>query len=125
MSDLIAYVTCVKSVWGGGGGGRKEIRERGFCAFFPSPPLFCSCYVGLCLMRSYQQSQVMTAWTDQMHMLEDLHNILKDIIILKVNFMYHRQLFWFVQLKCRAVVKGGEGFPLGYCDPCLLSLKNR
>ena len=37
--------------------------------------------------------------------------------------MYHRQLFWFVQLTCRAVVKGGEGFPLGYCDPCLLSLK--
>ena len=37
--------------------------------------------------------------------------------------MYHRQIFWFVQLKCRAVVKGGEGFPLGYCDPCLLSLK--
>ena len=76
MSDLMAYVTCVKSVGGGGGG---EKRERGFCAFFPSPPLFCSCYVGLCLMRSYQQSKVMTAWTDQMHMLKDLHNILKDI----------------------------------------------
>ena len=75
MSDLMAYVTCVKSVGGGG----EEIRERGFCAFFPSSPLFCSCHVGLCLMRSYQQSQVMTAWTDQMHMLEDLHNILKDI----------------------------------------------
>ena len=71
----MAYVACVKSVGGGG-----EIRERGFCAFFPSPPRFFSCHVGLCLMRSYQQSQVMTAWTDQMHMLEDLHNILKDII---------------------------------------------
>ena len=78
MSDLMAYVTCVKSV-GGGGGGVEEIGERGFCAFFPSPPLFCSCHVGLCLMRSNQQSQVMTAWTDQVHMLEDLHNILKDI----------------------------------------------
>ena len=75
----MAYVTCIKSVGGRGG---EEIRERGFCAFFPSPPLFCSCHVGLCLMRSYQQSKVMTAWTDQMHMLEDLHNIhniLKDI----------------------------------------------
>ena len=54
------------------GGGGEEIRERGFCAFFPSPPLFCSCHVGLCLMRSYQQSKVMTAWTDQMHMEGDM-----------------------------------------------------
>ena len=75
MSDLMAHVTCVKSVGGGG----EEIRVGGFCAFSPSPPLFCSCHVGLYLMRSYQQSKVMTAWTDQMHMLEDLRNILKDI----------------------------------------------
>ena len=61
-----------------GGGGNKG---EGILCFLPlpSPPLFCSCHVGLCLMRSYQQSKVMTAWTDQMHMLEDLHNILKDI----------------------------------------------
>ena len=56
-----------------------------------------------------------------MHMLEDLHNILKDIS--ESQFYVSQTTFLVVQLKCRAVVKGGEGFPLGYCDPCLLSLK--
>ena len=62
-----------------GGGGNKG---EGILCFLPLPSpflLFCSRHVGLCLMRSHQQSKVITAWTDQMHMLEDLHNILKDI----------------------------------------------